>query len=108
MRWTPGGAQAVLDLRAVRRNGHWEAYGPLHRHQQHQRLYGRAVPAPALAEAKRWSGLPDEPPVHEFWSHSNFIAHTTLAVVAGAVATSRSDESDMRHSFTLPRISTAR
>jgi hypothetical protein len=108
MRWTPGGAQAVLDLRAVRRNGHWEAYGPLHRHQQHQRLYGRAVPAPALAEAKRWSGLPDEPPVHEFWSHSNFIAHTTLPVVAGAVATSRSDESDMRHSFTLPRISTAR
>jgi hypothetical protein len=51
-RWTPGGAQAVLDLRAVRRNGHWEAYWPLHRHQPHQRLYGPSAPGPALAEAR--------------------------------------------------------
>jgi hypothetical protein len=52
MRWTKGGAQAVLDLRAVRINGHWDAYWLFHRHQQHQRLYGRSVPAPALAEAR--------------------------------------------------------
>jgi hypothetical protein len=52
MRWTPGGAQAVLDLRAVRLNGHWDAYWPLHRQQQHQRLYGPSAPGPALAEAR--------------------------------------------------------
>jgi hypothetical protein len=52
MRWTQGGAQAVLDLRAVRINGHWEALWEWHRHQQHQRLYGRIAPAPALAEAR--------------------------------------------------------
>jgi hypothetical protein len=38
MRWTQAGAQAVLDLRAVRLNGHWEAYWQFHRQQQHQRL----------------------------------------------------------------------
>jgi hypothetical protein len=52
MRWTPGGAQAVLDLRAVRINGHWEAFWKWPRHQHHQRLYGRIAPAPALAEAR--------------------------------------------------------
>jgi hypothetical protein len=52
MRWTKTGAQAVLDLRAVRINGHWERYWAFHRHQQHQRLYGRSAPAPALAEAR--------------------------------------------------------
>jgi hypothetical protein len=52
MRWTTGGAQAVLDLRAVRLNGHWEAYWQFHRHQHHQRLYGRSAPAPTLAEAR--------------------------------------------------------
>ena len=52
MRWTKGGAQGVLDLRAVRLNGHWEAYWQFHRHQQHQGLYGQSVPAPALAEAR--------------------------------------------------------
>jgi hypothetical protein len=51
-RWTPGGAQAVLDLRAVRLNGHGDAYWPLHRQQQHQRLYGPSAPGPALAEAR--------------------------------------------------------
>jgi hypothetical protein len=51
MGWTKGGAQAVLDLRAVRLNGHWEAYGRFHRHQQPQRLYGPAL-VPALAEAR--------------------------------------------------------
>jgi hypothetical protein len=52
MRWTTGGAQVVLDLRAVRLNGHWETYWQVHRHQQHQRVYGQSVPAPALAEAR--------------------------------------------------------
>ena len=52
MRWTLGGAQAVLDLRAVRINGHGEACWAWHRHQPHQRLYGRIAPAPALAEAR--------------------------------------------------------
>jgi hypothetical protein len=52
MRWTTGGAQGVLDLRAVRINGHWDRYWQFHRHQQHQRLYGRSTSAPALAEAQ--------------------------------------------------------
>jgi hypothetical protein len=52
MRWTKGGAQGVLDLRAVRLNSHWEAYWQFHRHQQHQRLYGQATPALASAEAR--------------------------------------------------------
>jgi hypothetical protein len=52
MRWTTGGAQGVLDLRAVRINGHWERYWQFHRHQQHQRLYGRSTSAPALVEAQ--------------------------------------------------------
>jgi len=45
MRWTVAGAEAVLDLRAVRLNGDWDAYWAFHRQQQHQRLYGlTAVP----------------------------------------------------------------
>jgi hypothetical protein len=42
MRWTVEGAQAILDLRAVRLNGHWDAYWRFHRQQHHQRLYGTA------------------------------------------------------------------
>ena len=52
MRWTTGGAQAVLDLRAVRLNRHWDAYWPCHRHQQHQRLYGLSAPAPDMREVQ--------------------------------------------------------
>jgi hypothetical protein len=52
MRWTKAGAQAVLDLRAVRINGHWEAYWQFHRHQHHQRLYDTSAPAPAAVEAQ--------------------------------------------------------
>jgi hypothetical protein len=52
MRWTTGGAQAVLDLRAVRLNGGWDTSWPCHRQPQHQRLYGRSAPAPALAETR--------------------------------------------------------
>src|SRR5215216_2787853 len=45
MRWTQDGAQAMLDLRAVRINGDWDAYWQFHRQQQHQRLYGTAPAA---------------------------------------------------------------
>jgi hypothetical protein len=45
MRWTMEGAQAMLDLRAVRINGDWDAYWLFHRQQQHQRLYGAAPAA---------------------------------------------------------------
>lgn len=45
MRWTQDGAQAVLDLRAVRLNGDWDAYWQFHRQQQHHRLYGTAAAA---------------------------------------------------------------
>jgi hypothetical protein len=51
MRWTRGGAQAILDLRAVRINDDWDDYQTFHRHRQHQRLYHRplgAIPAPEL------------------------------------------------------------
>jgi len=42
MRWTTAGAQAVLDLRALRLNDQWDAYGQFHRQRQHERLYGTA------------------------------------------------------------------
>jgi hypothetical protein len=45
MRWTQDGAQAMLDLRAVRINGDWDAYWHFHRQQQHERLYGVASAA---------------------------------------------------------------
>jgi hypothetical protein len=41
-----------MPRQAVRLNGHWDAYGRFHRQHHHQRLYGRAAPAPALAEAR--------------------------------------------------------
>jgi hypothetical protein len=52
MRWTKTGAQAVLDLRAVRLNGQWEAYWQFHRHQQHRRLYGMSAQVSEEAEAQ--------------------------------------------------------
>jgi hypothetical protein len=51
MRWTQDGAQAILDLRAVRINGDWDAYWQFHRQQQHHRLYDAAPPA-ALPEVQ--------------------------------------------------------
>ena len=51
-RWTKGGAQAVLDLRAVRLNRHWEGSWQFHRRQPHQRLYGMSTLGPVLAEAQ--------------------------------------------------------
>jgi len=56
MRWTTGGAQGVLDLRAVRLNGHGDLYWPFHRHHQHQRRYGPSTSAAALAEARARAG----------------------------------------------------
>ncbi len=50
MRWTKTGAQAVLDLRALRLNGHWDAYAQFHRQQQHHRLYGTSDAAAEVAE----------------------------------------------------------
>jgi hypothetical protein len=52
MRWTKAGAQAVLDLRALRLNGQWDAYGHFHRQHQHHRLYGLTAPLPETAEAQ--------------------------------------------------------
>jgi len=50
MRWTAHGAQAVLDLRAIRLNAQWEAYWCFHRQQQHLRLYGASAVLPVTAE----------------------------------------------------------
>ena len=50
MRWTQPGAQALLDLRAVRLNEDWDAYWQFHRRRQHARLYGAVTPLPATAE----------------------------------------------------------
>lgn len=40
MKWTHKGAQAVLNLRALKRNGDWDSYWDLHLQNEHQRLYG--------------------------------------------------------------------
>lgn len=45
MCWRQAGAQAVLDLRAVRLNGDWDTYWQFHRRHEHHRLYGDVVPA---------------------------------------------------------------
>jgi hypothetical protein len=42
MRWTKAGALVILDLRAVRLNGQWDAYWRFHRQRSHQRQYGSA------------------------------------------------------------------
>ena len=52
MHWTKAGAQAVLDLRAMRLNGQWDAYWQFHRRQQHQRLYGTGASTPETSEAQ--------------------------------------------------------
>jgi hypothetical protein len=50
MRWTQPGAQAILDLRAVRINDDWDAYQQFRRHCQHQRLYDNRPIAVPVAE----------------------------------------------------------
>ncbi len=52
MRWTKAGAQAMLDLRAVRLTGDWDAYWAFHRQKEHERLYGNVQPLPARAESQ--------------------------------------------------------
>jgi len=42
MRWTKKGVQAVLDLRAIKRNGDWDDYWEFTIHQEKQRLYQAA------------------------------------------------------------------
>jgi hypothetical protein len=44
MRWTKVGAQAMLDLRAVRLNGEWDAYWHFHRRRAHKHRYGTVPP----------------------------------------------------------------
>jgi len=50
MRWTKSGAQAILDLRAVRVNDDWEAYQRFRQQRQHQRLYGSRSNVPPVVE----------------------------------------------------------
>ena len=50
MRWTKSGAQAILDLRAVRVNDDWDEYRRFHRQCQHRRLYGSHSNAPPVTE----------------------------------------------------------
>ena len=52
MRWTKAGAQALLDLRAVRLTGDWDAYWEFHRQKEHERLYGTAQPRVARVESQ--------------------------------------------------------
>lgn len=44
MRWSRAGAQALLDLRAIRLNGQWDAYWRFHRQRQHRRRYPSSPP----------------------------------------------------------------
>ena len=50
MRWTKPGAQAILDLRAVRVNDDWDAYQCFRQQCQHQRLYGSRSNASPVTE----------------------------------------------------------
>jgi hypothetical protein len=52
MRWTKAGAQAVLNLRAVRLNAHGDRYWQFHRQQQHRYLYGNSAPMPEGLESQ--------------------------------------------------------
>jgi hypothetical protein len=40
MKWTHKGAQAVLNLRALKRNGDWESYWDFHLKNEQERVYG--------------------------------------------------------------------
>jgi len=50
MRWTKSGAQAILDLRAVRINDDWDDYQCFRQQRQHQRLYSSRSNAPPTTE----------------------------------------------------------
>jgi hypothetical protein len=52
-RWSKKGVQAVLNLRAVMKNGDWDAYWDYYMAKEHERLYGRAMrllPAGSIEE----------------------------------------------------------
>jgi len=51
MRWTPAGAEPMLQLRAVDINGDWEAFWAFHVAQERKRLYPQSAEEPALAAA---------------------------------------------------------
>ena len=42
-RWSSEGVQAVLNLRAVMKNGDWDAYWDYYMGTEHERLYGRVI-----------------------------------------------------------------
>jgi len=48
MRWTQDGAEALLALRTVAINGHWDNFHTLRKRQRHLRLYHTPIP-PSLA-----------------------------------------------------------
>lgn len=50
MRWTQAGAQAILDLRAVRINDDWDEYQRFRRYCQHLRLYDHRPLTISVAE----------------------------------------------------------
>jgi hypothetical protein len=49
-RMQQAGAQALLDLRAVRLKGDWDAYWRFHRERRHAHRYRTATLPPATAE----------------------------------------------------------
>jgi hypothetical protein len=52
MRWTKAGAQAVLNLRAVRLHEPWDRYWQFRREQPHRHLYGRSAPVLEKVESQ--------------------------------------------------------
>ncbi len=42
-RWTKKGAQAILDLRAIKQNFDWDGFMQFHIRHQHEKLYGKAA-----------------------------------------------------------------
>jgi hypothetical protein len=52
MRQTKAGAQAVLNLRAVGFNAHWDRYWPFHRQPQYRYLFASSSPMPEGLESQ--------------------------------------------------------
>jgi hypothetical protein len=44
MRWQVAGAEAVLQLRALKLSGDWPEYWQFHIRQDQERLYGQRIP----------------------------------------------------------------
>jgi hypothetical protein len=57
MRWSPGGAEQILALRAVAVNGDWVSYHGYRRRVRHRRLYGRSLEQAEVPEERtlRWA-----------------------------------------------------